>query len=299
MTTKTNTQELPTSLGKTKVQAMAPRSIVGKATGFIAAYDGVINPYSGCSFGCDYCYASNFTQTEAERETWGQWVKVKTNAVERFHEIAPGHLNNKVFYMSTATDPYQPVEKTAGVTRALLEAMAERKPTINLVIQTRSPLVVRDLDVLSQLKDQGSQIQVNMTVTTDDDQVRKTYEPGCPSIAARLKAITKVQESGIQACITMTPLLPLSDAQGFAETVKSTGATRFIVQGFHLLQDRIGEKMIARTDDRAIMSTAEHFGCPKEEAPARYTRKFREDLAVLKKNIPGLTFGKDGFAPPF
>ncbi len=287
----------PETMGGTKITETKPRSIVGPATGFISAYDGVINPYSGCSFSCDYCYASNFTHNEKEKQEWGQWVKVKTNALELMAQIPNGTLNGKTLYMATATDPYQPVERHTKLTRGLLEILAARHPRVGIVIQTRSPLAARDTDVMADVAREG-RVQVNMTVTTDDDRTRRNYEPGCPSIAARLKAIAAINEAGIQSCITLTPLLPLGDAGAFASTLLETGVRRFILQSFHMEGGNMG-RYIAKTGQRAVESTARHFGCGETDAIRLYRENYRKDERTLKRLLPDPGIGKAGFAPPF
>lgn len=277
---------------------MTPFTIVGPANGFVSTYDGVINPYSGCSFGCSYCYAANFARDKSEQQEWGQWVKVKTNAIEKIKQIAAGSLNNRVYYISTVTDPYQPVEKKVNITRGILEVIAERHPQARIVIQTRSPLVARDTDLFRRIADQGGRVQVNMTITTDDDETRRNYEPGCPSIPARMKAITAVQSAGVQSCITLTPLLPVTDVPSFIKSLKDSGVTRFIVQDFHL-PDNGRHRFIARTDARAIESTARHFQCPKRDATRMYKAHYAANLAILRKEIPNIGEGRKGFAPPF
>ena len=289
---------IPDRLGKTSIQQFTPNSIVTNPTGFIASYDAVINPYNGCSFGCDYCYASNFVPTDVQKDTWGSWVKVKTNAAEQLKRLPHGSLNGKVIYISTATDPYQPIENTAEITLQILQALLELHPRVKLVIQTRSPMVTRDIDLFKQFITAGGRVQVNMTITTDDDNIRRTYEPGCPSISARTKAIAEVQAHGIQSCITMTPLLPLNDAGNFAQNMLATGVTRFIVQAFHL-SNMNSKKFIARTDDRALAATARHFDVESHQAIAIYTANYASNLSILKKLLPNLGKGKHGFAPPF
>ena len=271
-----------------------------RGSGFISAYDHVINPYSGCSFGCQYCYASNFNTTAKKTRDWGKWVQVKTNAVEQMMNLPQGELNGRTVYMATVTDPYQPVERTAKVTRRILEAMVERQPRVKLVIQTRSTLVTRDIPLLLELVERGGRVQVNMTVSTGDDGVRKLYEPGCSSIEARLKATQAIHDGGLQACVTMTPMLPMRDAAGFAGRLLETGIRRFICQPFrHPGQDR-GEN-IARTDQRAMA----HFGVDTaEEAVRRYNEGYRRDLQALKEVLlreKGVVLGQDraGFRPPF
>ena len=289
---------IPARIGITEVAEIHTQTIVGPATGFVDTYDGVINPYSGCSFGCSYCYASNFTRNEQERTNWGQWVKVKTNAAARMAQISKGALNDRVYYISTATDPYQPVERLANVTRTILNTIARNHPRARIVLQTRSPLAARDTDLFLKIAQQGGKVQVNMTVTTDDDTIRKTYEPGCPSIQARIKAITALHNAGIQSCITLTPLLPVRDMPSFIDMLKHTGITRFIVQNFHLPDNR-SDRFIARTDARAIQSTQTHYNRPAREAVQQYHEEYRANLALLLAAIPNIGQGKKGFAPPF
>ena len=126
------------TVGQTAVSYAPARAILTRATGFMDAYDFTLNPYSGCSFGCTYCYAAFFSRDAEKRDSWGYWVDVKENAVELMEKRRSGSLDGKLIYMSSVTDPYQPVERELQLTRGILEIMAERhKP--KLVIQTRSP----------------------------------------------------------------------------------------------------------------------------------------------------------------
>ena len=296
-TLKTRTP-VPASIGPAVVRKIQPATLIGNATGFVKLYDGVVNPYQGCSFACDYCYAANFAPSQELKANWGNWVHVKHNAPSLLAHTRPGALNQKVLYVSTATDPYQPVERTALITRTLLETVEQHHPLAKLVIQTRAPMVVRDTELFLSIERGGGRVQVNMTVTTDDDSIRKTYEPRCPSIDARLRAVEKLNAAGVQTCITLTPLLPLSDASAFAERLLATGTTRFIVQSFHL-PDQGGNRMIARTDARAVHSTARHFHCPPDKAASLYQRAYAKDFQVLRTLLPNLAVGRAGFAPPF
>ena len=111
--------------------------------------------------------------------------------------------------------------------------MVEREDKPKLVIQTRSPDVVSDCDLFRQIEENGGRVQVNMTASTDDEDIRRTFEPSCPSNPVRLQAITEVQAAGIQSCITMTPLLLVSNPETFASHLCDTGVQEFIVQPFH------------------------------------------------------------------
>ena len=182
-------EAIPDSIGGTTFAKSSASQLLNRATGFMNAYDFTLNPYSGCSFGCTYCYAAFFSRDVEKRDTWGKWVNVKENAVELLRKRRPGTLDGKLIYMSSVTDPYQPVERRLELTRELLRAMADRGDKPKLVVQTRSPDVVRDCDLFRQIEKNGGRVQVNMTVTTDDEDIRRTFEPHCPSNPKRLDAI--------------------------------------------------------------------------------------------------------------
>ena len=287
-------ESYPAAIGSTSVTYERSRQVLTRATGFMDGYDFTLNPYMGCFFGCTYCYAAFFSRTTEARDTWGQWVKVKENAVELLRKKKPGSLDGKRIYMSSVTDPYQPIERKLDLTRGLLEVLAERhKP--KLVVQTRSPDVVRDCDLFHAIEDSGGRVQVNMTVTTDDEDVRKTFEPSCPSNPVRLRAIAEVQAAGIDTCITMTPLLLVGDPQGFVERLLETKVEKFIVQPFHFHRG----KFVATTREGAVRLMAEKLNCNRSAFKDKYLQHYEMVHAVLAEKLPQLGQGKDGFMPPF
>lgn len=267
----------PERLGATEVSYRDAASILTRATGFMSGYDFTLNPYSGCGFGCSYCYAAFFSRDAQRSDSWGRWVEVKQNALERLERMRTP-LTDRAIYMSSVTDPYQPIERRLLLVRALLEALAEQQP--RLVVQTRSPLVTRDIDVLQRF----AHVRVNMTVTTDSDTVRKAFEPTCPSNRARLAAITQVAAAGIETSITMTPLLPVEDADRFARDLLETGVHRFVVQPFH--PDR--GRFVAGTREPALALIRELGWTPD---------RYRATVETLNTHLPGLVEGRDGFAP--
>lgn len=271
---------LRATLGHAVIEYAPASDILRKPSGFMNGYDFTLNPYAGCSFGCAYCYAAFFIRDKQKQDQWGQWVRVKDNALQLLRKYRKRPLVDKTIYMSSVTDPYQPIERELGLTRALLEELLAYHQ-VHLVIQTRSPLITRDIDVLRRF----ASLQVNMTITTDDESVRKTFEPYCSSIQARFDAIAKIHEAGIASCITMTPLLPVLDAAGFARRLAATGVPKFIVQPFHPERG----KFVAGTREGAMQAFARmQWG----------RERYLEVLGVLKEGLPQLGEGKDGFDPP-
>ena len=306
------------TLGHATVSHAPARDILTRATGFIGAYDFTLNPYSGCTFGCTYCYAAFFNRTAEDRDNWGYWVRIKENAVEllqRRLRRAPDYLDGKAIYMSSVTDPYQPIERGAGITRGILEVMAGtgpanrgQPPLLNddgvrpktpapkprLVIQTRSPDVVRDCDLFRRIESNGGRVRVNMTVTTDDEDIRRTFEPYCPSNPARLRAVAKLHDAGIDTCVTLTPLLLVTDAHAFADSLLATGVTRFVIQSFHFGRG----KFVASTRDEALDLMTQKLDTNRATFREEYLSHYRAVHDILRQRLPNLSEGKQGFAPP-
>ena len=285
-------QRRPDRLGRVGVEYTSVRDILTRATGFMDAYDFTLNPYAGCSFGCTYCYAAFFSRSPEKRDSWGRWVEVKENAVERLRRRR-GSLDGKRIYMSSVTDPYQPIERHLKLTRGLLESLAQQRP--KLVVQTRSPDVVDDADLFRKIVERGGRVRVNMTVTTDDEDVRRTFEPFCPSNAARLSAARELLARGVDTCVTMTPLLLVRNARRFVEDLLDTGIGEFIVQPFHFQRG----KFVAGTRDGALRLMAEKLSSDPKGFRDAYLKHYRAVLQVLRNRLPGLGEGKKGFQPPF
>ena len=308
----------PSQFGHTWISITPAKEILTRATGFMNAYDYTLNPYSGCSFGCTYCYAAFFSKKLEERDSWGEWVRVKSNAVHLLEKRIcrkPCLIDGKTIYMSSVTDPYQPIERKVRLTRGLLELMAGHlsqdesgqmfliqdepqivpKPKPKLIVQTRSPDVVHDCDLFLKIVENGGRVRVNMTVTTDDEDVRRTFEPYCPSNAARLRSIKEVQAKGIDTCITMTPLLLVREASSFADQLLDSGVDRFIIQPFHFQKG----KFVAATRDQAFDLMAEKLNTNRAKFEKAYLDHYRSVKNILQERLPNLGEGKGGFAPPF
>jgi DNA repair photolyase len=204
------------------------RSIFSPATGFIrrGGFDWTCNPYIGCSFGCIYCYAMFLPQNRRPKEDWGKWFQAKVNAVELARKQAP-KLAGQALYISSVTDPYLPAERSLHLTRGILEALIPHQP--RLLIQTRGPLVVRDIDVLSQFRS----IRVNMSIPTDGEEVRQAFEPKAPPLEKRWQAIAEIKAAGLSVGICVTPMLPLADAATFVRRLAEFQADVLVVQDFH------------------------------------------------------------------
>jgi DNA repair photolyase len=190
---------------------MKPREIFAKTvltrTG-IPGYDYCINPYVGCAHGCTYCYASFMKRFTGHQEPWGDFVDVKVNAPQVLKRQLKKAARGSVL-LGTVTDPYQPAEKAYAVTRGCLEALLERQFPVHLL--TRSPLCLRDMDLFKQFE----QIDVGLSITTDNEETKRLFEARSPSIRSRIDALAALHRAGISTYAFIGPLLPLDPVHLF------------------------------------------------------------------------------------
>ena len=248
-------------------------------------YKFTLNPYGGCAFACEYCYARFFAPTPQQQADWGSWVLVKANARELIASAcADGTLvSGDAVYMSSVTDPYQPIERKAGITRAVLEAMLEAGVQPRLTIQTRSPIVTRDLDLLRQFE----RLRVNFTVTTDDEAVRLRYKPHAPANAVRLHAAAEVAAAGIRIGLSLSPLLPLRDIEAFGAHLASLDADEYVSQYLKSGRSRFAAGTTSESMQRA---REDGWGLPQYRAA-------RQRLAAILGPDRPLLEGAEGYAP--
>lgn len=166
-----------------------------------------INPYIGCAFGCVYCYASFMGRFIGEKNNdWGNYVYVKTNIVELMEKeilklIKKGQPGVAI---STVTDPYQGVERKYRLTRGVLKIFEKHNYRGKIGILTKSPLVLKDLDIIKKIKN----IQVGITITTHENEFSRKIEVNAPISSTRLNTLKKLNEAGVKTCAFIGPLLP-------------------------------------------------------------------------------------------
>lgn len=164
-------------------------------------YPYVINPYTGCQHNCSYCYARFMKRFTGHKEPWGQFVDVKIMAPELLTKEITRKKRDRV-WISGVCDPYQPLEAKYKLTRQCLEILVQNDWPVT--VQTRSPLVVRDIDILKEGKD----FEVGFSITTADDAIRVLFEPDAPPIKDRVKALEELHKAGIRTFVMIAPMLP-------------------------------------------------------------------------------------------
>lgn len=260
-----------------EIKEIIAKKILTEAKGYLdVGFTHSLNPYSGCAFSCSYCYVREMPIQRFKEIPWGEWVDIKTNAAENYRdEIIKLRRRNKPvnLFMSSATDPYQPIERKVNITRGILEEMIEYPPDF-LHIQTRSPLISRDIDLLVKLKEKCT-VLVSMTIETDREDVKQIFSPYAPGIKLRLKVLKEIHSAGITTQASISPVLPFTPE-------------------FPIVLKRIVDHIWIDTlsiGDGAMGKRSERLGMPRMFEEHGFSKWYRKDIHVavekyFKKHFP-------------
>jgi len=183
--------------------------ILSATSGFIAeaGFTHSLSPARNCTFGCTYCYVPTMGiyggLKPDDWKHWGEFTTFKSNASWLLRKsLRP----DQIIYCSPLVDPYQPAEEAECMMPRLLDELMLRPPRV-FTIQTRGPLILRDLARLERLAERTT-LRVSFSITTDSERVRRLYEPHCAPIAERLETVRRLRAAGIETYATLAPLLP-------------------------------------------------------------------------------------------
>jgi len=171
--------------------------------------DFVINPYVGCLFGCQYCYASFIGRFKHPGQEWGTFCDIKINAAEilrrDLEKLAKktGYKDFGLIFFSSVTDPYLGLEAKYKITRSCLQTLVDFDYQGVIGIQSKSPLITRDIDLFKKLN-----AEVGLTITSTDDKISRFLETGAPPVSARFEALKKLNHAGVKTYAFVGPLLP-------------------------------------------------------------------------------------------
>ena len=190
----------------TRYQEVVCRTALNKVVGM--PFGWTLNPYRGCAHGCHFCFARRY-QHQFELgpgDDFSSLVLVKVN----FPEVLAAELARPTWRaasvaLGTATDPYQPIEGRARITRRSLEVLCDRPTPIGLI--TRGPLVVRDADVLAELAAK-TPLTVTFSIPTVDEDAWRRLEPGTAHPLQRLRAVNELAKAGVDTGVLMAPIVP-------------------------------------------------------------------------------------------
>ncbi|HHT9115001.1 MAG: DUF5131 family protein [Planctomycetes bacterium] len=183
------------------IREIKAKSILTKSG--IPGVDYCVNPYVGCSHGCRYCYATFMKKYTGHTEPWGGFVDVKINTPEILQKQLKRARMGRVM-VSSVTDAYQPIESKYKLTRQCLEILLQSQFPVDIL--TKSPLVLRDIDLIKKFKD----IEVGITITTHDEKISRVFEPNAPSIMARMRTLNTLHDNRIKTYAFIGPVLPMN-----------------------------------------------------------------------------------------
>lgn len=268
------------------------RSILSATSGFIAraGFTHSLTPARNCTYGCTYCYVPTMRiygglQPE-DWERWGQFTTFKQNAPEL---LARQARRGQRIYCSPLVDPYQPAEQDERAMPAILDALLARPPAL-FVLQTRGPLVLRDVELLRDLG-RRTTVRVSFSITTNREDVRRLYEPHCASFEERLAVVRALRAAGIETYATLAPLLPCHPEDLARAAIQASGRD--------LIGDPLHVRAVKRhgaTTREAAFRIAEKNGCREwldpqfQEAVAE---RIRRAAQAVGRNF---STGPEGFA---
>lgn len=233
------------------------RTILSPTTGFIAeaGFTHSLTPARNCTFGCTYCYVPTMRiqggLKPEDWQRWGQFTTFKNNAADLLRAEVRAHQR---IYCSPMVDPYQPAEECERMMPRILDRLLETPaPPRVFVLQTRGPLILRDLEQLRVLA-RRTTLRVSFSITTNREEVRKLYEPHCAPIAERLDTIRALRDAGIETYATLAPLL-LCDPEELAFAALDASGRDLIGDPLHI---RSAKPRGATTRDAAFRVSAAH-----------------------------------------
>lgn len=161
--------------------------------------DWAISYYVGCQHSCIYCFLKFLTKWRKQKEAWGDFVDVKTNAPDLVAEESKDKEGKII--LCACGDPYQPVEKKYELTKKILQKL---NPNMELLVLTKSDLIVRDVDLFKRFK----KCYLGLTITTFNEDIKKVFEPFSPSSRDRLNALKELKKAGFYTYVFVGPILP-------------------------------------------------------------------------------------------
>ena len=207
------------------------KSILNKSK--LSSIDYTINPYIGCEFSCKYCYASYLSNlVKEDNDKWGEYVYIKKNAIELLKkELGKMILNFQTpsIMLSSATDPYQYIESKEKITENILKTFVDFKFKGELLVLTKSPLILRDINILKDINN----LTVSLSIAHNNDKIKDFFEPNTPSIKSRFNTLTKLNQNGFNTCVFVSPILPyfenhIQELEDLFKKIKDSGTNNIV-----------------------------------------------------------------------
>lgn len=242
---------------RTHVSDEAARTIITRNQSPDISFDRSINPYRGCEHGCVYCFArpTHAYMGLSAGLDFESKLFAKPNAAKLLRrELARPGYEPRTIAIGTNTDPYQPIERERRITRQVLEVLAEHKHPVGIV--TKSAMVTRDIDILSEMARDGL-VKVALSVTTLDGKLARAMEPRASTPGRRLEAIRQLSEAGIPTGVMVAPVIPALNDHEIEAILKAVARMGAREAGYVMLRlpleikDLFAEWLADVTPDRA------------------------------------------------
>ena len=233
-----------------------------------------INPYFGCEIGCKYCYTIYYLKVRGLEDKWGDYVEAKVYLPRILARNLNRFRKGSTIGIGTASDPYQPWEAELRLTRRILKILRRRKD-LNLSIQTRYPLILRDMDIILD-----GPADIGTSIPSMDRRFMKIFEPRVPSPEARFKMLERFIDVGVETWVYVAPIIPyVNDSpKGFEEIVKNGVKIGVDTVYTDIFRSRIGVKqMFLKALERYSRNLAQLYrGLSRRDLFKRYEEVVKE-----------------------
>ena len=211
-----------------------------------------LNPYTGCQHACLYCYAEFMKKYTHHPEPWGKFVDAKINLVDRLRQQVKRTKPGTVM-IGTVTDAYQPLERKFSLTRQCLEVLSGTD--FPVFIQTKSDLILRDIDVLQKTKEK----EIGLTITCPDSRVERIFEPAASDLERRFEALSRLKDNDLPVFVFFGPILPFFSDNEHAlkslfERLQKIGIEKIILDKMNYLKSKFTKirPLLAREFPQAL-----------------------------------------------
>ena len=219
---------IPTSLRGKQIRQV--QCVTALSPSRLMDVDYLLNPYTGCEYGCKYCYAQFMSERRkssselVSKSNWGGFVDIKTNFYDKLlKDLLKHSIKGTKILISSVTDPYQPIEKIALLTKRTLIAL--RKKHVSVMILTKSPLVLRDISIISQ----EEMWQVGMSINTFNEKVRKIFEPNASALVSRILTLQRLALTGIHTYAYLAPIYPFTSYDEVITLIQQLSFVDYII----------------------------------------------------------------------
>lgn len=247
------------------------------------------NPYRGCEHSCPYCFA-RYTHTYLGYDSGAEFdnrILVKMNAAEVLEkELSSPRMKNEAVILGSVCDPYQPGELKFEITRQVLSVFAKHRT--RLFIGTKSNLILRDIDLLSEIAEESELLCVNVTITTLNETIRSKIEPGAATTAERLDSVKQLSDAGVTVGILFMPIFPYltddpEEIDRVVEAVCDCGA-KIVIPGVLNLRASCRDRVLSLIEGEYFDLLPEYLSLYKTAyAPNSYTRKIYQAVGAAQR----------------